>query len=507
MMRRFSRLCFGARLWCLSVGLWCLSVGLAQAQSYCPSSSSSRTEQWIQRVEVNGLPLSSTLGGYVLHPRTGAGLRLGESTLQVDPGHPSTDPAAAFVRAWVDFNRDGVFADTEMVAELQTLSRAAARFWLPAGASGGLTRMRVSLASHGYPTACEQFDSGEVEDIPIWIQGPGGPNPFPLVRDLDLEPDFRVHRNGYIGDPVHWVVERGGTRALSANGAGELVYRYHANSSGSVYRIFLEQFVAGAYLRVSDVVEYEPGVSNLYLLTLDWALGVTRSGTLDFSAKGLLWVVERDGQIALERSAENELAYLEPELRPGSEYRVWLKKPNGPGYQVVSNAVEFQPEQQSFELTLDQRFKVRRDGQPGDPLTWVVEENAQIVLESSASSGFELFYAKNRPGSAYRIWLRRSEPGGLRVSNAVSYAVPASYPFTLALGASYRVTRSGQLGDSVNWVIARNGQVVLRRLASNELSYVYYANSSGGAFEVYLERFEGGYYRPVSNTVTYTIRP
>ena len=57
----------------------------------------------------------------------------------------------------------------------------------------------------------------------------------------------------------------------------------------------------------------------------------------------------------------------------------------------------------------------------------------------------------------------------------------------------------------MQWVIVKNGNVVLQRNAANELSYTYYSNTSGSTIQVYLQQFIGGYYQPVSNTVQYSV--
>jgi hypothetical protein len=76
----------------------------------------------------------------------------------------------------------------------------------------------------------------------------------------------------------------------------------------------------------------------------------------------------------------------------------------------------------------------------------------------------------------------------------------------VTLGDNYELTRNGSLGDKITWVIKKNGSVVLKRYASNELSYTYYSNTPGSAIQVYLQQYIDGYYQPVSNTVEYMVQ-
>jgi chitodextrinase len=77
---------------------------------------------------------------------------------------------------WIDYNGDGDFTD----AGEQVWTRAATNttpvsgsFTVPAGATDGATRMRVSMKYNAIPTACETFTYGEVEDYTVVIQGAG----------------------------------------------------------------------------------------------------------------------------------------------------------------------------------------------------------------------------------------------------------------------------------------------------------------------------------------------
>jgi hypothetical protein len=76
-----------------------------------------------------------------------------------------------YCRAWIDFNGNKIFEDTEKIFEGKSLALFTANIVTPPNVvKGGATRMRVSIKSGSYPTACELFLRGEVEDYTINLQ-------------------------------------------------------------------------------------------------------------------------------------------------------------------------------------------------------------------------------------------------------------------------------------------------------------------------------------------------
>ncbi|MCP4486537.1 MAG: hypothetical protein GY820_04345 [Gammaproteobacteria bacterium] len=69
-------------------------------------------------------------------------------------------------------------------------------------------------------------------------------------------------------------------------------------------------------------------------------------------------------------------------------------------------------------------------------------------------------------------------------------------------GYGYTVNRSGNIGDSLTWVILKDGEQVLARFVGNELSFDFQSYTTAASLvQIYLEQFIGGYYQPVSNLV------
>jgi ELWxxDGT repeat protein len=88
-----------------------------------------------------------------------------------------------YARVWIDFNQNKTFEANELVLEKTNANPLTQNVLIPTTALTGATRMRVSLKNGGYPTACEAFDKGEVEDYTVTIQdGTGGGN----LPDLTL---------------------------------------------------------------------------------------------------------------------------------------------------------------------------------------------------------------------------------------------------------------------------------------------------------------------------------
>jgi hypothetical protein len=78
----------------------------------------------------------------------------------------------------------------------------------------------------------------------------------------------------------------------------------------------------------------------------------------------------------------------------------------------------------------------------------------------------------------------------------------------VTLGSNYLLTRSGTIGESISWVIEKDGEVVLTRGASTELSYTYSSNTAGSSFRIWLEdAIIGIGYVRISNILYYSIKP
>ncbi len=147
-----------------------LYSSIVYSQSYCISKGSSPWQEWIANVQFGTINHFSTKEGYGDFTNQVANVQRGLSyALRVTQGFSwASDPANGTQqgRVWMDFNQNGSFEASELVA---TLSRNAttANIPIPENASFGNMRMRISLKTNGIPTPCEIFDKGEVEDYTI----------------------------------------------------------------------------------------------------------------------------------------------------------------------------------------------------------------------------------------------------------------------------------------------------------------------------------------------------
>jgi GEVED domain/Secretion system C-terminal sorting domain len=107
------------------------------------------------------------------------------------------DPRNAnmYWRAWIDLNNDNDFDDAgEMVISRQvviyigTFLDNEQAFTVPANAKLGKTRLRIAMKVGGYPSPCETFERGEVEDYTVNILENNAIQPLIVQGDLRVVP-------------------------------------------------------------------------------------------------------------------------------------------------------------------------------------------------------------------------------------------------------------------------------------------------------------------------------
>ena len=147
---------------------------LAAGTSYCASQGNSIADERIGRVQFASIDNSSaTTAGYTDFTSISTNVSKGTAyTITVTPSWTGSMYAEGY-GVWIDYNKDGDFTDAgEQVWTLaaSTASPVSGTFTIPAGATTGTTRMRVSMKYNGVPTACEVFAYGEVEDYSVNIE-------------------------------------------------------------------------------------------------------------------------------------------------------------------------------------------------------------------------------------------------------------------------------------------------------------------------------------------------
>ena len=146
-------------------------------EKYCLTKSLAPWELWIANVRLDSLNNTSdkfkdyaTLG-YSNFTNLSTTVETGHIyPLSITPGLSwSGVLPTAFCRAWIDFNGNGVFEENEKVLEIKNLNPVIVNVLVPTTAVTGDVLMRVSMKSGSYPTPCETFDKGEVEDYTVTI--------------------------------------------------------------------------------------------------------------------------------------------------------------------------------------------------------------------------------------------------------------------------------------------------------------------------------------------------
>jgi hypothetical protein len=133
---------------------------------------------WISSVSVGTfIHTSANDNGYAHHVSAGT-IELDQGTIYpftFSPGYQTQAYETQF-RAWIDFDQNGDFEDTELIySQSEPLyGNVSGTFNIPTNAPLGSTRMRVLMSYVGpgqsvLPSSCSQFSFGEVEDYCVEI--------------------------------------------------------------------------------------------------------------------------------------------------------------------------------------------------------------------------------------------------------------------------------------------------------------------------------------------------
>ncbi|MCP4221532.1 MAG: hypothetical protein GY765_43310, partial [bacterium] len=139
--------------------------------SYCDAAAVSNRWEWIAGVQIGTFNNTSNIGGYSDYTSMVIDLTKGQSVdIQLTPGFEDV-PFIQMWKIWIDYNQDGDFEDAGEEVFSDTYDwLIRGNFTVPADAATGQTRMRVVMQKGTWPTACGEFQSGEVEDYTVNIQ-------------------------------------------------------------------------------------------------------------------------------------------------------------------------------------------------------------------------------------------------------------------------------------------------------------------------------------------------
>ncbi|WP_457610068.1 GEVED domain-containing protein, partial [Lutibacter sp.] len=163
---------------------------LNQTVTYCASKGTTVTDEYIGNVQIGTINNASGNGnGYSDFTAISTNLDKGASvTITVTPTWTGTVYSEGY-SVWIDYNQDGDFADAGEQVWSKTASQTTpvtGTFTIPATATAGGTRMRVSMKYNAIPTACETFTYGEVEDYTVVLVDPVPDNQAPTAPTLTV---------------------------------------------------------------------------------------------------------------------------------------------------------------------------------------------------------------------------------------------------------------------------------------------------------------------------------
>jgi bacillolysin len=149
------------------------TLAASTSVTYCASTSSNTADEKIGKVVFGTInnPSTGTAGYENFTSQTTNATRGVAYTITITPSWTSTVYSEGY-GVWIDFNKNGFFTDAGEMVVAKSASQTTpvtATFTIPAGATLGATRMRVSMKYNAIPTSCESFTYGQVEDYTVNI--------------------------------------------------------------------------------------------------------------------------------------------------------------------------------------------------------------------------------------------------------------------------------------------------------------------------------------------------
>ena len=160
--------------------------------TYCTSNATSSSTRYVDLVSLGTINRTSgNDGGYYNGTALSTNVIKGTSyTITFSAGFSGT-VYQMYWRGFIDYNADGDFADAGETAFQKKATSSGSltkTFTIPTTATTALTRMRVSAKYGGYPSSCETFTYGEVEDYSLNIL-PGLPSAEESAYSMNIYPN------------------------------------------------------------------------------------------------------------------------------------------------------------------------------------------------------------------------------------------------------------------------------------------------------------------------------
>ena len=141
--------------------------------TYCASQGNNTADEKIGKVVFSSINNTSTgTAGYENFTALSTNVTLGTANaVTITPSWTGTAFSEGY-SVWIDYNKNGVFTDAGELAwskAASTTTPVTGTITIPASATLGTTRMRVSMKYNGIPTSCEAIPYGQVEDYSVNI--------------------------------------------------------------------------------------------------------------------------------------------------------------------------------------------------------------------------------------------------------------------------------------------------------------------------------------------------
>lgn len=158
--------------------------------NYCTMLSTNSNQDFIYSVSLNGDSIvTGNNGGYVLIDTANWALMAGQTyNLEIKQGLLDYE----YIRVWGDWNGDGDFDDANELVFENTLAFASSlnqSFNVPSFANYGASRLRIAMRYGLYPSNCNTYPYGDVEDYCIFI------NPYSSLEKAETLKLFSIWLN------------------------------------------------------------------------------------------------------------------------------------------------------------------------------------------------------------------------------------------------------------------------------------------------------------------------
>jgi hypothetical protein len=228
---------------------------------YCFSEGNTDASAWIENVTINGMgtTVNNTTGqsgGYAFYNITSRHKSDSTYTFSLKSKRILTF-TRLYTRAWIDFNKDGVFDDlTEMVFDQSVVPNQTytGSFTVPYISRGYKTRMRIITSTEQVASSCGIHENGETEDYLLALVGANDPEENEAVEHMiTSSPDMRVYPNPASGRSFYYTlqhVQPGKASLALMDISGKMVFtaNYMLQANPSPVRVNLPATVkAGMY--------------------------------------------------------------------------------------------------------------------------------------------------------------------------------------------------------------------------------------------------------------------